>query len=86
MQPQKIKFVLFLSAVSKCIFLDVKMIAQLQLYIQLSLYQVFQSILIERYRVSSGQNERVDNEATGTCISSGPNKLVKYKEKKISFI
>lgn len=62
------------------------MIAQLQLYIQLSLYQVFQSILIERYRVSSGQNERVDNEAYLGLAYLLDLTTCKYKEKKISFI
>ena len=67
----------FLSAVSKCIFLNVKMIAQLQFDIQLSLYQVFQSILIEGYKVFPAvKDERVDNEAyLGLNISSVPNNL-----------
>ena len=67
----------FLSAVTKCIFLYVKMIAQLQFDIQLSLYQVFQSILIEGYKVFPAvKDERVGNEAyLGLNISSVPNNL-----------
>ena len=53
------------------------MIAQLQFDIQLSLYQVFQSILIEGYKVFPAvKDERVGNEAyLGLNISSVPNNL-----------